>query len=128
VPPSTMPAPSLTNVRLTDETVVAVTATVPVADVAFADGETKAAAIATTIASDNFRPFFMFFSWVLRLTASSFLDKVPQAGRSASDLLQFQMGTEHWPIKHTGPGGVPLNLRESPVNEVHEELYLLICL
>jgi hypothetical protein len=57
--PRVMPAPSVTNVRLTEATVVAVTATVPVADVAFADGETKPAAIATTIATDSFRPFFI---------------------------------------------------------------------
>jgi hypothetical protein len=54
-----MPAASVVKVKLTDATVVAVTATVPVADVALADCTLKARAIASRAIVVNFCRMFM---------------------------------------------------------------------
>jgi hypothetical protein len=55
LPPSAIPAPSLANVKLTEETTVAVTATVPVADVALADVGVRPMAATTDDAMSSLR-------------------------------------------------------------------------
>jgi hypothetical protein len=74
VPPSVIPEPSVTNVKLIETTVVEVTATVPVAEVALVDG---AASAAIASASPNVTSIFHSRKMNLRFTRSSAQTRFP---------------------------------------------------
>jgi hypothetical protein len=75
--PRVIPAPSVTNVKLTDATVVAVTATVPVALVAEAGTPTNAVQATSTTIANSFLVNFPL-SWI------SWNSKVPHLSQHSS--------------------------------------------
>src|SRR2546427_1873013 len=87
LPVKAMPAPSVTKVKLTEATTVAVTATVPVADVALADGAANAA-----IASTNPVDKSTFLTFIRNLRFGQFLDSAQVSGERAEFPCGYDSG------------------------------------